>query len=79
MLLCYLTMLNDGMSMFPQKFHSKHSPLVFFSLIPFSIVFIGMLRIKRLIFNDANFVLKFLVQMEHGSLQSPQRALLDDP
>ena len=76
MLLCFLTMLNEGMNRFSQRFREKHSPLEF-SLIPFSIVFNGMLSIKRSIFNDVNFDLKFWVQME-AKLQFTHRISLGD-
>ena len=49
-----------------------------FSLIPFSIVFNGMLSIKRSIFNDVNFDLKFWVQME-AKLQLPHQISFGDP
>ena len=51
---------------------------VYRTIGPLVIVFNGMLSIKRSIFNDANFDLKFWVQME-GILQLPYRASLDDP
>ena len=53
MLLCFLTMLNDGMNMFPQRF-------TFRIVHQFHYVMLSL----RHRFNDANFDLKFLVQME---------------
>ena len=63
--------------MFSQRFREKHSPFEFF-INSFSIVFNGMLSIKRSIFNDANFDLKLWVQMD-AILQSSHQISLGLP